>query len=91
MPITLSGIFNVSPIPIYENWFKNSNPFKLFKMHMFNLPTIVIIHATKYDNDPIHTMHIRNVKGNKFLNRFFSQFGIVKKKRAITLKKKNKI
>lgn len=44
-----------------------------------NLPIIVIIHATKYDNDPIQTIHIVNVSGNSFLNRGLSQSGIVKK------------
>lgn len=51
-------------------------------VQFLNSPTIVIIHATKYESDPIQTMHIRNVNGNKFLNRFCSQFGMVKKNRA---------
>lgn len=51
-------------------------------VHFPNSPTIVIIQATKYESDPIQTMHIRNVNGNKFLNRFCSQFGIVKKNKA---------
>lgn len=43
------------------------------------LPTIVIIQATTYDNEPIQTIHIINVKGNQFLKRGFSQSGIVKR------------
>lgn len=38
---------------------------------------MVIIQATMYDNEPIHTIHIMNVKGNHFLKRGFSQSGIV--------------
>lgn len=38
---------------------------------------MVIIHATKYDNEPIHTMHIKNVIGNHFFNFGRSQSGIV--------------
>lgn len=41
------------------------------------LPIIVIIHATKYDNEPIHTMHIKNVIGNNFFSFGRSQSGIV--------------
>lgn len=43
-------------------------------------PMIVIIQATKYDSEPIQTMHIVKVSGNIFLNRGFSQSGIVMKK-----------
>lgn len=39
---------------------------------------IVIIQATKYDKDPIHIIHIKNVNGNHCLKRGFSQSGIVK-------------
>lgn len=38
---------------------------------------IVIIHATTYDKLPIHTIHMRKVNGNHFLNLGFSQSGIV--------------
>lgn len=41
------------------------------------LPMMVIIHATMYDNDPIHTMHIMNVIGNSFFRRGRSQSGMV--------------
>lgn len=43
-------------------------------------PMMVIIQATTYDNDPIHMIHITNVKGNHFLNLSFSQSGIVTRK-----------
>jgi len=38
---------------------------------------MVIIQATKYDNEPIHIMHIVNVNGNHFFNLGLSQSGIV--------------
>lgn len=38
---------------------------------------MVIIHATKYDNEPIHMIHITKVKGNQFFNLGRSQSGIV--------------
>lgn len=42
---------------------------------------MVIIHATKYDNDPIHIMHMRNVIGNHLFNLGRSQSGMVSIKR----------
>lgn len=38
---------------------------------------MVIIHATKYDNEPIHIIHIKNVIENHFFKLGRSQSGIV--------------
>uniref|UniRef100_A0A182JFE6 Uncharacterized protein n=1 Tax=Anopheles atroparvus TaxID=41427 RepID=A0A182JFE6_ANOAO len=38
---------------------------------------MVIIQATTYDSEPIHTMHMMNVSGNQFRKRGVSQFGMV--------------
>lgn len=82
IPITESGIFKVSP-GMTE---KEERTYILVAFSVIsigraaereNLPTIVIIQATKYDNEPIQMMHIRNVIGNRFLNRPRSQFGMV--------------